>query len=298
MDRSIIICTEPNFEWKSRLLVRSIRTFGGEFSCVPIVSYSPRPDHKPSASCLREFKVGGVESMHLPLNVRWPKYPLANKILVCAHAEQTLNSSRIAFIDSDQIILGAFGALFETTAPFSARPVDKKNIGVCDSSDLETQYWDAIYGLCGVKPTRTVITNICLQEIKEYYNSGMFSVARDAGILSAWKAVFERVMAAGLRPKSGTYFIEQSCLAAAVSSIAKTVVLLPQTYNVPCEMWFKDWIRGCVSQPIEATPVSFHYHDLFDHPRFDDALLFMSTLLSRDEYNWLIRNIRDLRSCR
>src|ERR1700739_4667453 len=95
---AIIICTERNFEWKSRLLVRSIRTFGSRQASVRIVIYSPCVDSQPSADCLEEFRSLDVETITTPMNGRWLEYKLANKVLACAHAEQSLNLSRIAFL--------------------------------------------------------------------------------------------------------------------------------------------------------------------------------------------------------
>ena len=47
---AIIICTEPAFEKKSLLLVRSIRRWAGDFRNVPIYNLSPEISKFPKAS--------------------------------------------------------------------------------------------------------------------------------------------------------------------------------------------------------------------------------------------------------
>lgn len=294
LTHAIVICTEPDFEWKSRLLVRSIRTFGGRLSSIRIISYSPRPDCKPSRRCLDEFRSLDVEVITSPLNVNWPDYRLANKILACAHAEENLKLSKIAFVDSDQIVLSEFGSLFETTAPFSARPVDLRNIGVLNSDDYEAQYWEVLYRICGVNRIRTVETTVCRSIIREYFDSGMFSVAANAGILSAWKDNFEQVWSVGTRPRSGDYFIEQSCLSATVSGVAEGISLLPSTYNLPMETWHRQLSVGPPSMPIEADPVSLHYHRLFDDVLLDDLMNFARTFVDLERCSWIRHNVKEL----
>jgi hypothetical protein len=65
----------------------------------------------------------------------------------------------------------------------------------------------------------------------------MFSVNVEAGILSAWKDNSVRVWMMGLKPRSGSYFIEQSCLSATVSGVAEMISVLPSGYSLPMEAW-------------------------------------------------------------
>jgi hypothetical protein len=292
---AIVICTERNFEWKSRLLVRSIRAFGHDLSSVRILSYSPCFNSQPSGDCLDEFRSLDVETIATPLNMSWPKYKLANKVLACAHAEQSLNLDRIAFLDSDQIVVSGFEALFERSSPFSARPVDVKNIGVLNSSEGEAFYWNALYHICGAKNTRTVTTTVCRSLIREYFDSGMFSVNAKAGILTAWKNNFIKVWMVGLRPSTGDYFVEQSCLSATASAMAEQLLILPNGYNLPLEGLYQESFAGLQRLPIEGNPVSLHYHRLFDDARLEDILRFVATFLDYERCSWIRSNLKELR---
>lgn len=291
---AVIICTERDFEWKSRLLVRSIRRFGGDLSSVRIVSYSPLPQGRPSLECLDEFRSLDVETVTAQLNEYWPEYKLANKVVACAHAEQTLNLDKIAFLDSDQIVVSSFKSLFETTAAFAARPVDVKNIGFLRPGDEEASYWDALYRVCGVASMRTVQTTVCGSLIREYFDSGMFSVSSHAKILTKWKRNFALVWSLGLRPIQGDYFVEQSCLSATASALVDKVEILPVGYDLPVDVLYRKSRTGHSSTPIGGTAVSLHYHRLFDDTLLDDVMRFASNFLEQEHCSWIRRNVNEL----
>jgi hypothetical protein len=293
---AIVICTELDFEWKSRLLVRSIRRFGAGLSSIRIISYSPRLEGQPSAGCLDEFRSLDVETVTLPLNVNWPEYGLANKVVACAHAERMLDLDRIAFLDSDQIVVSCFESLFETTPSFAARPVDLKNIGFLGLSDEEAPYWTALYGICGMAAMRTVHTTVCRSLVREYFDSGMFSVSAKSGILSAWKRNFAQVWTVGLRPGDGDYFVEQSCLSATVSALAEKVALLPEGYDLPIEALYRKFQAQRQPVPVDGAPVSLHYHRLFEDARLENILRFASTFLEPQHCSWIRSNVRELLS--
>ena len=74
----IIICTEKGIlESKSKLLVYSIRKFGGRFKDIPIFSYQPRKDFKISNDTISFFKKNNVEIIDLDLNKEYKNYSLA-----------------------------------------------------------------------------------------------------------------------------------------------------------------------------------------------------------------------------
>ena len=291
---AIVICTERMFEWKSRLLVRSIRAFGGAHSSVRIFSYSPRPDHVPSRDCLDEFRESGVQVVTESLNLAWPEYALANKVVACAHAERHCGLKKIAFIDSDQIVVSDFGLLFDTPAAFAARPVDLKNIGIANPGDEEGQYWDELYRTCSSKLERTVETTVCRSQIREYFDSGMFSVHGNARILGAWRRNFAAIWTAGLRPKAGDYFVEQSCLSATISAVADEVLILPPGYNLPLESLYRQSVLSTGSSVPGRATVSLHYHRLFEDEPVDDVLAFAGMYLDRERSSWIRSNLNEL----
>src|SRR5271165_7096103 len=99
-----VICTEPAFERKSVLLVRSIRRFAGLLSTAPVYSFSPREGSTISPWVMAEFSRLGVEHSAIVLNQRYTSYGVYNKPFVCAYSERQINADVLIFLDSDQVI--------------------------------------------------------------------------------------------------------------------------------------------------------------------------------------------------
>lgn len=250
---AVVICTEPSFEHESRLLVRSIRRLGEEMAAMPIFSYAPRPQCKPSPDCLEEFRALGVVTIDDELDHPCPNYGLANKIIACAHAERCLGYDRIVFLDSDKIILRPPSELWRTDAPFLARPVYKKIIGASSYDDAEGEYWRELHAICGVTSQSMVRATLCGSPIFAYFNSGMFSTPTRLGLMQRWLDNFTTAWERGLAPRGGErYYLEQSSLAATVAAQEGGWRLLPKTYNVP-------FLAPVPSPEVLIEAVSLHY---------------------------------------
>jgi hypothetical protein len=150
-----VLCTEPHLEKQSLLLVRSIRRFAGRLRDIPLFSFSPRDCLVPSARTLGEFESLNVVHQNIPLNTRYRDSGVANKPAVCAYAEATIPAERLAFFDSDTVMLDEpLELLLDNGVDVAARPVDTENIGVARvDAGLGTaneRYWQTLYEICGV----------------------------------------------------------------------------------------------------------------------------------------------------
>jgi len=102
LNAEIIICTEKgDLERMAKLLIWSLREFGGKFSNVPIYSYQPRKGHEVSGETMRFFENYEVELVDICFNQEYSHYPLANKIFACAHREQNTSADTLIFLDTD-----------------------------------------------------------------------------------------------------------------------------------------------------------------------------------------------------
>jgi hypothetical protein len=293
MNVGILICTEPAFEAKSRLLVRSLRDLGGIFSDVAIHSYSPRAGLAPTRDCMGEFRRFNVYVNTLNLNVEFSDYGIANKIFACSHAESHLPYDVLVLLDSDVVVLDEpLRFELDEDCDFAARPASQKNIGFLDERDPEYDYWNKLHAIVGTRPNRKVVTSMSNDEIHEYYNSGLVIVKRSAGIFSAWLDLFQKSMRQGIRPASGIYHADQATLAAVVTARAKCVRILPQNYNVPCSVAcrlvtssnYPDWL------PVTA----LHYRHLFDQGGWRSLLSRSDTWFRSDQVSWLKENLERL----
>jgi hypothetical protein len=287
-----IVCTEPEFEWKSRLLIRSLRKYGGNFGNCDVISYSPRPDYKPSAACLADFKRLGVETQLHPLNTEFPFYGLSNKIFAMAHAEKHFGDSILLFLDSDKIFVDV-PAFFSrlSSFDFAARPVDRCNIGAENFEDPKNgSFWRGIYDICGSRDCFYVETTIEKKRILAYFNSGMIAAPSEISLFSTWLGNFKKVWDSPLRPSTGNFFVEQSVLAASVAAVCKEIFILPRNYNIPVHM-MNVWTPQELPQNCA---VSLHYHRMFDHLNIKERLQTLSSVLPPGRLDWITDNVNEI----
>ena len=289
----IVICTETEFEWKSRLLVRSLRTFGGRLAAATIVSYSPRSERQPSEACRADFRQGDVVVICDPLNCEFPDYGLANKAIAMADAERRFPGRFLVFLDSDKVVMREPSDLLSLNGrAFAARPVDVSGCGAAGFDGRNGEYWLELYRVCGVSQFRFVNTSIHGERIFEYYNSGMISAPSSLGLFGAWLQNLRAVWTEGIRPQEGDFFVEQSVLAATVSALEPAVTILPPTYNIPLH-FFRDFPNWHWEVTLPQC-VSLHYHWVFNAPQWRDLVAGIAPMLGRERSEWLIANLDEL----
>ncbi|WP_198661782.1 hypothetical protein [Lewinella sp. IMCC34183] len=257
----------------AKVLVSSIREFGGPIRHAKVFSYSPRPDRVPSAPTLRFFQNHGVETVDLPLNVDYVDYAFANKPLACAHRERESSADILMFLDTDTAFLNPPDFLSEVVAgDVWIRPVDIQLIGTTPNfNDPNGKYWANLYKLLGVRRANHVTTTVDRKNILEYYNSGMVITARANGLFNAWLKNFESVMEQNLQPDSGRGFVEQSVLSATIAALDLTVRPLPEEFNYPVHI-LDQWEDPPQDYRDFSGKSHLHYHRAFTLPRMARAL--------------------------
>lgn len=291
---AFLICTEPGrLEQESLLLAESIRKFGGGLRESPIYSFHPRQGEPISSKTRNAFESLGVFHQQIILNADYPKFGYANKIFVCAYAEQNIEEAKfLCFLDSDQCI---FSEPKELLLPDGYNvgicPVIGKNIGSTGENDLLYEdYWKKLYEVFNITNELFVTTRMDNKKIRGYWNSGMVTVRRQAGIFTAWKNNFEKMMALKLLPAEGIFFSDQVALAVSICSMTKDVFSLSFGYNYPLlhhNRLSKDKQLNSFDEMI-----SIHYHRMFT---FDDWIKNLKSLRNLDrnsaKYKWLCERL-------
>lgn len=291
----IVICTEGNgyLESMSKLLISSLREFGGDFSKVPIFSYQPRKNFKVSQETIDFFEKNQVEYIDLELNKDFCDYPLANKPLVCAHREKNTNAEILIFLDSDVLFFNEPKEFADfDNADVILRPVDMKNIGAENSEDTNAGYWESLYKLLNVRVQRKVLTTVTNESIWEYYNSGHISTFTNKNLFRIWNENFIKVMDTGIVPDSDSTFVEQSVFAATVSQMALKVKLFSKEYNYPIHIENQIKNRDYIVRDFSSL-VTIHYHSIFKKKNIDIAHSIMqkiSTTPQGERINELIKS--------
>lgn len=285
---AFIICTEPGrLEGQSLLLAESIRKFCGNLKDTPIYSFHPRVGEPISIQTRTAFAALGVVHHQIPINTDFHDYYLANKPLVCAYAEKNIDAEILVFLDSDKCF---FSEPKEFLLPpgynIALRPEYGKSIGSNGVKDRQEDYWQRLYEAVGVRQEIFVTTPIGNKKIRGYWNSGTVVVRRIAGIFSAWKDNFVKVMSMKIYPRQGNYFTEQAVLSATVCALESNILNLSFSYSYPLPLHNK-LVKNAQIDNFDKF-VSIHYFNMFFYQDWEKKLDNLRQLNKNShKYQWL-----------
>lgn len=260
---AFIICTEPGrLEAQSLMLATSIRKFCGNLKDTPIYSFHPRVGEPISQQTQAAFAALQVIHQQIPINQEFHEYYLANKPLVCAYAEQNIDAEILVFLDSDKCLFAEpTEFLLPKNCNVRVRPEYGQGIGSTGSQDPQEWYWQKLYQVLGVKREIFVNTPIGNKRIRAYWNSGLVAVRRSAGIFTAWKENFTKVMHLDITPPQGIYFVEQSVLSVTLCALADNVEHFSLNYSYPLPLHNRLSPELRLQKWDDIT--SIHYFNLF-----------------------------------
>ena len=203
---AFVACVEQGvLEQKARLMVRSIRRFGGAHRDTPIHTFAPRAGRGIGHATHALFDELGVSHHDERLNVDFDDYGVGNKIFAAARAEEIAGEDFIAFVDSDTIIVAEPDALVLADGVDAAvRPVEfhrwrepagadhwqthHRRVGSAGEMDEGDDYWLRMYELCDVDQRPFVETSCDRVRIRAYANSGLVAVRRELAATFASRA--------------------------------------------------------------------------------------------------------------
>ena len=290
---AIIICTEPGrLEGQSLLLAESIRTFAGDLKDMLIYSFHPRRGDPVSLKTIEQFEELNVIHQQIPINIKYHDYYLANKPLVCAYAENNIDVDILVFLDSDKCVVAQPDEfLLPSSCNVRMHPeYGKGSIGSTGDQDPQDEYWQKLYKLLGVQHEIFINTPIANKRIRGYWNSGLVSVRRSAGIFSQWKDNFEKVMSQKLEPSQGNYFVEQSVLSATLCSLYPEISHFSDSYSYPLPLHNRLHKSSQVNRFDEL--ISVHYFNLFFYKDWQKTLSTLKNIdMSSAKYQWICEKI-------
>jgi hypothetical protein len=233
---AFILCTEGGqLEQESLLMVESFRRYTGSFKDAPLFSFQVRDRNDVSIETVNKLESFGVKHQKVVLNSKYPDYPLANKPLLCAYAEQTIDADILVFLDSDLVF---FSEPKEFLLPpeydIGIRPEHHKMIGSEGAADPNEEYWMHLYAIAGVKdPDRFVTTTVDQKRVRAFWNSGVVAVRKKVGIFTAWKQTIEQLLEEGTSTTKENWYYEQSALSATICAMTNNVMHFSPGYNYP-----------------------------------------------------------------
>jgi hypothetical protein len=230
-------------EQLARIVIESLRTFGGALRDSPVWAFVLDPDHVSHA-------LPGIEEVHrFPLAVEedCPLYPFAEKVYTCAKAEEMAGPEicSLVWLSLDCLIINP-PVLFDlgSSADAAFRPVHHRNIGP-PAHELPDDFWQGVYQSLEIDDMPyTVESFVDAQTLRPYFNTHCFAFNPAMDLCQAWWAHFkamvldEAFQAGPCRDELHQIFLHQAILSALVPKMLawERVRLLPPKYNYPLNL--------------------------------------------------------------
>ncbi|MCB9419842.1 MAG: hypothetical protein H6667_08555 [Ardenticatenaceae bacterium] len=222
-----------------RILIDSIRDFGGELSQCPIWLFEADPQNASCTSLVDEqvkiFPLGVPDSVK--------GYFFASKVWACAQAEAMASDVQsLIWIDPVCLVIQP-PLLFELDGAVdtAVRPVHIKNVGQLPEESPDS-FWQKVYNVVGLADLRmTVETFVGKQQIRAYFNTHAFAVNPAKGLLHEWFTLFEQLVRdkdyqkAACPDQLHQIFLHQAIWSALLAARLplERVRILPPDYNYP-----------------------------------------------------------------
>ncbi|HEX2121128.1 MAG TPA: hypothetical protein VHL59_05735 [Thermoanaerobaculia bacterium] len=257
------VCVEPGhrLEYKAAALFLTMRRNMGALANAAVWAYSPRPGVH-VAPWIREV-MEHFEVRHItePLNARWPDYPLANKPLALAHAEEHCGTEYVVFLDSDILAWREpSDLLLPGGIDIALVPDTTKTTASAGPGDPLEEYWTRLYALTGATARPFVTTILTNEYVRGTWNSGVVPLRRGAGIARHWRDAMVEMLEHDFAPREASYLRENNLLSAIAAAHYDRFRELSFAYNYPVQNWDRMTANGIA--PEEA--VLWHYQPFFD----------------------------------
>jgi hypothetical protein len=216
----------------------------------------------------------GVRLIAEPLNAENANYPLANKPLALAHAEEHAETDFVTFLDTDILTWREPAAFLLEDGVDLALVVDgTKTSGSSGPGDPFEAYWMQLYDFVGATARPFVTTLLTNERIRGMWNSGVVATRRSAGIAVQWREAMLKMLANDFAPREAVYLRENHLLSAIAAARFDRFRELSFAYNYAVQNWDRMTAKGI--SPEDA--VLWHYQPFFDKAfrrfaaRIDDA---------------------------
>lgn len=225
---------------KARLLIDSLRAFGGDLSLCEVWGFNVNPQEVSG----RNLEGPAVRVIPLDVPANLLEYELGDKVYACARAEQLApaETGTLVWIDISCLIAGppTLYTLGEN-ADVAVRPVHIRNVGLTASEPLD-DYWREVYRAVGISDLETRVESFVDEQlIRPYYNTHAIAVNPAIGLLRRWLELFERLIgdqafqAGACRDALHRIFLHQALLSAQIGAdlAPERIRILPPEYNYP-----------------------------------------------------------------
>jgi hypothetical protein len=247
-----VVYPSPASETNARLLIESIRAFGGSLSDIRIWCLAPRIKNKVSSGFrnLCDAAFCQLELFEAPSEAL--RFPLAADVAGAAHAEKKARDTCdfLVWLGANTIVLQEpRHLLIPDHTCIGYCPVHHTNIGSVFDSALDP-FWSEVYRTCKV-PEEWIFpmeTHVDGKTLRPYFNASSLVVRPDRGLFASWRDLFfntyQKQQFEKFYEQDERYaiFMHQAILSGIILAMieSKEMIRLPPTYNYPLHLWRED----------------------------------------------------------
>lgn len=224
---------------RARLLIESLRKFGGELADSPFWVFEPDSWTAPRSG----MAGGGVQIVPFRVPAVLQQTWFADKVFACARAEEYAgNTDALVWVDADCFIINPPTSLVPGEGCDAAlRPVHVRNVGL-PAGELPNAYWERIYQAAGEPPPEAVVESfVDGQTLRAYFNTHAFAINPALGLMRRWSEIFTSLASdrdyqrRACSGRQEQIFLFQAVLSALLASSLpwERIRILPPEYNYP-----------------------------------------------------------------
>ena len=224
----------------ARVLIESLRQFGGNLSNAPLWVFEANPEKAPCQSLVGPGVT--LQQLSIPKNIK--NYIFSDKVSACALAEERAprEVTTLAWLDPTLLVVAPpVEYVCEEPTQATLRPVHIQNVGSLRTAEPDA-YWKGIFGAMGVKDVgMSVESFVDSKPLRAYFNTHAFAVNPQKKLMQQWLVEFEKSVcdknfqAATCSDDDHQVFLHQAVLSTLLATRldAEEICILPPTYNYP-----------------------------------------------------------------
>jgi hypothetical protein len=279
----LIFACMPAKARQTMVLIRSLRTFGGQFAHRPVWVLVPAREDVFSAAHQADLARLDARLISFEVDTNIRAFPFAAKVLAAAYAEslaQTEKAERLVWMDSDTLVIQEpNGLLIPPETQLGYCPVHHRLIGSRLVDPLDA-FWALVYETCDVPPERVFAMRTIIDEvdIRPYINAGCMVTRPETSLLRAWsdrfRALYRDARFEAFYEQHALYriFIHQALLAGVMMArlTSSEMIELSRRFNYPLHLYAD---HASANRPTSINDlITCRYESVFNEPGWQDRL--------------------------
>jgi hypothetical protein len=271
-DVTFVCCVEAGpLEAMTVRMIDSLRRWGGRLSRAPVLAVTPRLGPRLQIETLHFFQDHDVYYLKFTGDEKFTWNNFMNKPNALVLAEKVSDSSYLAWLDSDILILGEPEQLLLSGEEAFAACAPDKNVGTSGPHDANDPYWRQL-GVAlqvEIEALPWIFTESDNQKIRLYFNSGVFVFRRGHDfarefLLDCRKILQEKISS----QNAGIFFTDQVALGLTAFRLQLPYKLLTQNHNYAVG---SKSLEAFNSETIKDVRI-LHHHDAMWPPLWPNLL--------------------------